>query len=363
MSMKKTLYSALSLSACIFLIGCSASQKKFFAAGLESPNTPEGVSTQNEEIMEGFEEAPSPRDTTIEELTNIEPVRSGHPALLHRSMTNSRQYKPLPDQNPLPVKLYDDPKSSVNHANASSLHHPASQSFFNSMMVYNYVDNALYTIYTAPGRVTTLNLEKGEKIQGVAAGDTASWMIEEITVPQGNKVFIKPYQSGLKTNIVLTTNQRSYYLEVESFEDTYMSSVSWTYPHSSIFNSMKSNDSGGKKGNSLFSRKAEEKEEPRVIETKVNISNLNFGYAIKNKKGKPRWTPIRAFDDGKKTFIEFDKSLSTTDAPVLFLTGQKKKQNQLVNYRVKYPYYIVDRLFDRATLHLDRHIVEIKRTK
>ncbi len=49
--------------------------------------------------------------------------------------------------------------------------------------------------------------------------------------------------------------------------------------------------------------------------------------------------------------MEFPPDLGTTEAPPLFLVGEKG-QAELVNYRVKGVYYVVDRLLDVAELRL-----------
>ena len=58
----------------------------------------------------------------------------------------------------------------------------------------------------------------GETVQGAGAN-------------QQVVVLIKPIRGGLRTNIVLTTDQRTYLLEAVSREgDTYTSAISWNYP-------------------------------------------------------------------------------------------------------------------------------------
>jgi len=50
--------------------------------------------------------------------------------------------------------------------------------------------------------------------------------------------------------------------------------------------------------------------------------------------------------------------LGTSEAPPLFLSDENGS-GQLVNYRVKQNYYVVDRLFDRAELRLGDTVVGI----
>ena len=75
--------------------------------------------------------------------------------------------------------------------------------------------------------------------------------------------------------------------------------------------------------------------------------------------------PIRVFDDGLKTYIQFPTNMAATEAPPLFLIGADK-QVQLVNYRYLGGYYIVDRLIDVAELRLgekNQTVVRITRTR
>ncbi len=55
------------------------------------------------------------------------------------------------------------------------------------------------------------------------------------------------------------------------------------------------------------------------------------------------------FDDGRQVYIQMPARIATTDAPPLFVVG-RKGDVELVNYRVRGAYYIVDRLFSRAEL-------------
>ncbi|GLV24667.1 hypothetical protein TomTYG45_11080 [Sphingobium sp. TomTYG45] len=88
------------------------------------------------------------------------------------------------------------------------------------------------------------------------------------------------------------------------------------------------------------------------------LAALNFDYAISGDRS--RWRPLRAFDDGRQTFIEFPPALAQGDAPPLFLLGPDGKA-ELVNYRLRERYYIVDRLFSVAELRLGLKKQEVVR--
>lgn len=68
------------------------------------------------------------------------------------------------------------------------------------------------------------------KLQSVSAGDTVRWMIGDTKSGSGTSekihILVKPTEADLKTNLVITTDCRTYYLELELFETTYMASLS-----------------------------------------------------------------------------------------------------------------------------------------
>jgi len=91
---------------------------------------------------------------------------------------------------------------------------------------------------------------------------------------------------------------------------------------------------------------------------------MNFNYKIEEKSGffggSYSWTPKMVFDDGQKTHIQMAATMSSGEAPALFVSDGKEVM--LVNYRVKKNYYIVDRLFAQAEMRNGlKEIVVIKK--
>ena len=203
--------------------------------------------------------------------------------------------------------------------------------------VHPWWDGAVYHLATAPERVSDIALQPGEILIAVAAGDTARWVIGDTTSGSGatrrTHIFVKPAASGLRTNLMITTDRRVYHLELASGERA-MTSIAWTYPQDELL--------------------ALEKQEVALaaaepVAASVAVERLNFNYAIDGDA--PAWRPIRAFDDGTQVFIEFPPSMATGEAPPLFVIASSGKA-ELVNYRKRGLYYVVDRLFSVAELRL-----------
>ena len=235
------------------------------------------------------------------------------------------------------------PFEAIEQANASASIEPNSSNYLNAIQVYPYTPGSLYQVYCAPQQVTDIALQPGEELTSVSAGDTIRWIVgDTVSGAIGGEqvhILVKPTKPNLSTNLVITTSKRTYYLELHSYKDTYMAAVSWRYPREAL----------GLRGVKKMTRRAKSKAAATISKPRLSIDSLNFRYEIKGDH--PHWRPLRAFDDGHKVFIQFPERLDQGEAPPLFVMGRKGK-SQLVNYRVKGAYYIVDRLFKAAELRL-----------
>ena len=125
--------------------------------------------------------------------------------------------------------------TTVQSANSSARDYPSAGAYVNAALYYDFEPGRLYTVHTSPRFLTAISLRPGEKLISKAAGDTVRWVLGETVQGSGATqqviVMVKPIRGGLRTNIILTTDQRTYLLDAVSFEgDTYTSVISWNYP-------------------------------------------------------------------------------------------------------------------------------------
>ncbi|MEH3158764.1 MAG: P-type conjugative transfer protein TrbG [Sphingomonas taxi] len=230
------------------------------------------------------------------------------------------------------------PLKAVRSVTRSATIEPAATGFVSGAQVYPFSDGTIYQVYTAPGLVTDIALQPGETLVAVASGDTARWVIGDTTSGSGDgkqtHVLVKPVSAGLLTNLVITTDRRAYHLRLASTPATALSSLRWTYPQDELL---------------AVRRKAEAAQAAAPGATGLAIEQLHFNYAISGDR--PPWRPLRVFDDGTRTYVEFAASLANGDAPPLFVVSPDGKV-ELVNYRLRDRFYVVDRIFDAAELRL-----------
>jgi type IV secretion system protein VirB9 len=263
---------------------------------------------------------------------------------------------PLPGQlKPLasaPKPADGTAKDRIAAAQRAARIEPSTDGYINAIQVYPYTRGALYQLYAAVNQVTDIGLEAGEKLISVSAGDTVRWIVGDTSSGEGKDatvhILVKPVAADLDTNLVITTDRRTYHLEMHATAATYMASVSWTYPAAE-----------------LIALKRERAEAARataaIADGGVNLEELRFRYRL---EGDAPWKPRQVFDDGSKVYIQFPSGLAQSEAPPLFVLGPDGN-SALVNYRVRGTTYIVDRLFAAAELRLGtapQRVVRIIRT-
>ena len=225
----------------------------------------------------------------------------------------------------------------VEAANRSAVREPAADFYIGATQIYPWVEGTLYRLYTAPEQVSDIALQSGESLSSGAAGDTARWVIGDTTSGAGlgrrTHVLVKPSAAGLSTNLVIATDRRVYHVELKSNAKDAMASISWTYPDDAL----------------LALKSAAEATPKAPVASGIAVEALDFNYRIEGDD--PPWRPLRAFDDGRQVFIEFPPTLPQGEAPPLFIRGEGGRA-ELVNYRVRGRYYVIDRLFSAAELRL-----------
>lgn len=203
----------------------------------------------------------------------------------------------------------------------------------NSTVIFKYASNQLYKIYCRVGYLTDLSLKKGERITFVGGGDTSAWAVEKAVVDGVPHIYIKPTVETSTTNLIITTNKRSYQLILNT-SDWYNPMVTWNYGY-------------------------EEESEINFREEQNNLNGnfetLNFDYKIVGDKNKL----TTVFDDGEKTILKFNSLPQRL--PSVFVKIRGKKGVSMANYKIQNNCYVVDRVADEIEVRFsEKEILKIK---
>ena len=201
------------------------------------------------------------------------------------------------------------------------------------------------SIVCAVMQICDVQLQAGERVQGLHLGDTARWSVEPAVTGSGATevihVIIKPHDVGLDTTLIITTDRRTYHLRLRSHRTDFMPKVTFTYPEIAL-----------DKWSAIKQRETAHRVSHTIPETKEYLGDLDFAYEI---DGTAKWKPVRIYNDGRKTIIQMPATIQQTEAPTLLVVRENKAvfskdEEVLVNYRVQGDRYIVDSVFDRAIL-------------
>ena len=191
----------------------------------------------------------------------------------------------------------------------------------------DYAPNQVVTLEVAPGYQLTVELAPDEQIENVAVGDSAAWQVTANR--RGDRLFIKPLQAGVTTNMTVITNARVYAMDLvplygPSAEMAY--TVRFRYPEAGEEES------------------ADETSAP-AVEGRYRLS------------GARRLRPSRIGDDGRQTFIEWpaDRTL-----PAVY--GVDREGNEtLVNGMMRDDVFVIDSVLPRLVFRIDRDVARAER--
>jgi type IV secretion system protein VirB9 len=228
----------------------------------------------------------------------------------------------------------NSPTARVENANAAARVEPRREGYYNAIQIYPWSDGALYQVYATPGQITDIALEPGESLTRagpIAAGDTARWIIGDTESGSGTTrrvhVLVKPTRPDITTNLVITTDRRTYMVELRSGEKPYMPAVAWAYPQPP----------------------ASQRRTVPATPIIPGVAARNYRYGLTG--GRPPWRPVSVYDDGRRVYVEFPRGIVQGEMPPLFVIGSDGEL-QIANSRIHRNILIVDRLFGAAELRL-----------
>ncbi len=234
-----------------------------------------------------------------------------------------------------------------------------------TMMVFPY-GHSQPVLATAPLRASVIELEPGEVVYGIAAGDTERFAYETTyTGPSGDTpvVLVKPLDYDVTTNLVISTDRRIYHVtldsppavsasrqrsgrsgrsntersDAENPQERYARHIRFYYPDEAL----------ARLANGLGVQTALSGQ----TGTLASLSDLHFGYHLAGDRDVTSAIE-RVFDDGVHTYIEMTEIAQRSgSAPVLFVLGPGGLRETL-NYTLRDGRYITDRTFSRAELVL-----------
>jgi len=234
-----------------------------------------------------------------------------------------------------------DPMSPVNPFNGGT--DPVTMPGDARIGVFPYSRDQIYRVLTAPLKLTTIELEKGEKlIADPAMGDSIQWEIDDDKM---NHVFIKPHKADLVNTLHLTTNKREYDLTLISSPagGLFYQTVRFQYPRSPMTRVSSRDDSAASSDRGTESGTVS-----------VAPDKLNWDYSV---NGHTEFTPEVVFDDGHAVWMRMPAKAQSWPVPFISDHGDRV----VANFIRRGDFLVLQRLADEIVLQSGKDEVTVTR--
>lgn len=196
------------------------------------------------------------------------------------------------------------------------------------IVILPYDESDVYTITTKYGYQTSLVFGRDESIETISVGDRSLWQI----IPSGQRLFIRPMDDDVITNMTIITNRRSYQFDLKSLpadsKDKPLYVVNFKYPESKKKSLARMADPVPFAVETPMPP-AGFTPAPVTLESKAPRSSktINYNYTY---SGPDALAPLKVYDDGHATYFHY-RSLGK-DLPRIYVIAAGEAEREIVFY-------------------------------
>ena len=219
--------------------------------------------------------------------------------------------------------------------------------------VYEYVDDAVYTVRTGMGITTQIELDPAAEILDFSSGFSSGWDLSR----RGNVFYLRPRDVDVDTNLLVRTRDRAYIFELKVVATDWTSleqarragvqyKVGFRYPADAGF--------------------AAAVEDPPASGQSAALEkgrSYNFAYEAASRHA-PAWlVPVHVYDDGRFTYLRMGGSaaLPTGSFPAVFARRERDGEEFVVNTTVEGGVLVVHGAYPFLVIRHGRHVLGLRR--
>lgn len=191
-------------------------------------------------------------------------------------------------------------------------------------------------------KLCQIELQLGEVLtDNPLFGDRERWDVDQTWSGKMAVVVVKPKECDIRTNLLLITDRRRYVVDLEAPTCAstrpsvdYTTGIRFWYPGEPV--------------------RQEEAPDTVADGMLVDLRNLNTNYRWQTSRNVT-WNPVRVFDDGIRSMIQFGPEAHNGEFPVLYAVaddGTRELVNSIPRPDPTGDYLIADRVLKRAVLVL-----------
>jgi type IV secretion system protein VirB9 len=218
-------------------------------------------------------------------------------------------------------------------------------------LIYN--ENDVYNLKFIVDYMARIEFAKDEIVETVTVGEPQPWKI----IPFANKLFIKPLEPGVVTNMTVLTNRNAYdfqissdYASEDNQENNLLFVARFFYPsippeiEKYSFQQYKDFATSSKElknsNSSTSFTPINPISENSNLSNFVKSENLNYNYSIEGNQTD--FTPIEVFDDTKNTYLKFSSNLNIPD----FYKMSQNEQKEKISTTIRQDYVVIKGIYN-----------------
>lgn len=214
---------------------------------------------------------------------------------------------------------------------------------------YLFEPDMIYPVHTALGIVTQIELSPKEKIKDFSSGLSNGWELAR----RENVFYLKPKDVAVDTNLIVRTEAHQYIFELKVINDNWKKladikskginyQIKFRYPSSTDFNVLPSESTG--------------------YSIQYDSSRTYYtNYDVAADARSQSLIPLKIYDDGKFTYIHFNKGKFTGDFPVVYGRKKEKDKEFVLNSNVQDSVLVIHGTYPILVLRHGNNVVGLRR--
>lgn len=213
-----------------------------------------------------------------------------------------------------------------------------------------FSENEVFRLKLQYGYQSSIEFAKGEEIETISIGNNYSWKI----TPVERRLFIIALEGAAQTNMTVITNKRTYQFELESrypdmsLDEDLVYVVRFFYPSENLDKPVPNFSP-----KIYYQQPNSNQPSSDVVlipsaSSPSNINGYNFEYSL---TGPDAIAPLKVFDDGQFTFMQFPNNNSVV--PRFFSIDSNGIETRLKYFR-QGEYVVFKQLVDKMALRMNQ---------
>jgi type IV secretion system protein VirB9 len=211
-----------------------------------------------------------------------------------------------------------------------------------------YSENEIFNLKFRLGYQSIIEFSQDESIETISLGDPYPWKL----TPLDRRLFMKPIEPGVRTNMTVITNKRVYLFEIESDIASNIDNIDVVHV-ARFFYPTYTFDKIEDKRYAGSTSKIKEITTAKVTSGNPDSINTNYSFAGKSNSA----TPLEIFDDKKRTYLKFKSGIKHERIKVFSM--KTKTQKTPIQFKRTGDFLILDSVYAKLLVEYEGAKAEI----